>query len=276
MKTLLALHDLRFRYDGPGREALAGISLTVPEGTITAILGPNGAGKTTLLHTILGRRSPAAGEITFEGRPYGTFSRRELGRRIGLVPQSEQAAFEFSVLDYVLLGRTPYLGLLEMPGREDYAAAEEALAMVGIAHLRERTVTTLSGGERQMVTVARALAQRPRLLLLDEPTAHLDLGNRGRIITVMRHLREEGLTLLFTTHDPNIAALIADEVILMREGHLLYSGPRDEVLSAVPLRETYGVPVAVVRVGDRLMVMTESETPSEHGGLDAQFVEKIG
>ncbi len=263
MTPLLSLHEVRFRYDGPtGREALAGLSLAITEGTITAILGPNGAGKTTLLHTMLGRLQPTAGEVRFAGRPFTDFSRRELSHRIGLVPQSEQAAFEFSVLDYVLLGRTPYLGLLEMPSEEDYAAARAALDFVGIAHLSERTVTTLSGGERQMVTVARALAQRPRLLLLDEPTAHLDLGNRGRVISMMQHLRAEGLTVVFTTHDPNIAALVADEVILMREGHVLHSGPRETVLTAERLEETYGVPVLVEKVGKRLVVLA-----SEEGGL---------
>jgi iron complex transport system ATP-binding protein len=260
MTPLLSLHEVRFRYDGPmGREALAGLSLAITQGTITAILGPNGAGKTTLLHTMLGRLQPTAGEVRFEGRPFADFSRRELSHRIGLVPQSEQAAFEFSVLDYVLLGRTPYLGLLEMPREEDYEAARAALDFVGIAHLSERTVTTLSGGERQMVTVARALAQRPRLLLLDEPTAHLDLGNRGRIIAMMQHLRAEGLTVVFTTHDPNIAALIADEVILMREGRVLHSGTRDAVLTSDRLEETYGVPVVVEQLGERLVVLASEE-----------------
>ncbi len=258
MSELLSLHHVRFRYDGAaGREALSGVSLSVPARTITAILGPNGAGKTTLLHTMLGRLRPLSGEVRIAGRPLTAYSRREQSRYIGLVPQTENAAFEFSVLDYVLLGRTPYLGMLELPRREDYAAAEAAMAFVGIAHLRERTVTTLSGGERQMVTVARALAQRPRLLLLDEPTAHLDIGNRGRIITMMRQLRGEGITVVFTTHDPNIAALVADNAILMRAGQVLHSGPRDTVLNAAALRETYGVPVQVARLNGRLVILAE-------------------
>ncbi len=272
MTPILSLHDLHFRYDGPqGREALAGLSLALTAGTITAILGPNGAGKTTLLHTMLGRLRPTAGEIRFEGRPFSAYSRRELSRRIGLVPQSEHAAFEFSVLDYVLLGRTPYLGLLEVPREEDYRAAEKALATVGIAHLRDRTVTTLSGGERQMVMVARALAQRPRLLLLDEPTAHLDLSNRGRILGLMGRLRDEGFTVVFTTHDPNIAALVADEVILIRRGRVLHSGPRDEALTADRLGETYGLPVRVVQVDGHPIVLTQETSLSDEVDLDAQL-----
>ncbi len=257
MSDLLTLHNVRFHYDGQEHEVLSGISLGVPERTITSLLGPNGAGKTTLLHTMLGRLHPSAGEVRFEGRPLTSYSRREQSRRIGLVPQTENAAFEFSVLDYVLLGRTPYLGMLELPRAEDYEAAEAALSFVGIAHLRARTVTTLSGGERQMVTVARALAQRPRLLLLDEPTAHLDLGNWGRIISMMRQLRAEGITVVFTTHDPNIAALVADNVVLMRQGQVLHSGPRDQVLNTFALRETYGVSVQVEQINGRLVVLTD-------------------
>lgn len=253
MKPIITLSDLRFGYDT--RPVLAGFTLELPAGAVTAILGPNGAGKTTLLHLMVGLLTPRSGQILLDGKPRGAYTRREMGRLIGLVPQDEYIPFDFSVLEYVLLGRAPYLELLETPGEADRRAARQALETVGAWQLSERAITTLSGGERQLVTVARALAQEPRILLLDEPTSHLDLGNQGRILQIMRALAAQGVTVIFTTHDPGLAAAVAGYVVLMRAGQVLAAGVNGTALTAERLTATYGVPVEVLDVSGRRVVL---------------------
>lgn len=250
---ILALDDLYFAYAAQA-QVLRGISLDILPGTITAILGPNGAGKTTLLRVILGLLKPQRGTIRLEGKPQKSFSRREMSRLVGLVPQSEYIPFDFSVLEFVLLGRAPYLGPLDMPRAADRTIALDALRMVGLEHLRERATPSLSGGERQLAMIARALAQQPRLLLLDEPTSHLDLSNRDRVLNVLRAQARAGVTVVFTTHDPNLAAVIADYVILMRQGALLAAGTLETTLTAENLTATYGIPVRVMRMDGQLFV----------------------
>lgn len=254
MNPMVTLDDLWYAYNGNRVAALQGLTLEVPSGAITAILGPNGSGKTTLLHIILGLLTPTRGTIRLDGRPQAAYSRRELGRLLALVPQKEHISFNFTVLEYVLLGRAPYLQVVETPRPADRQAALGALRTVGMEPLRERVVTALSGGEQQLVTLARALAQQPRLLLLDEPTAHLDLGNQVRVLEVMRRLCGEGVTVLFTTHDPNAAAVVADHVILMRQGRVLAAAHTAAALTAENLRATYDVPVEVAQVGERQVI----------------------
>jgi iron complex transport system ATP-binding protein len=220
-----------------------------------AILGPNGAGKTTLLHTALGRLKPQAGKVLLENRPLSEFSRREIGQRMGLVPQSERIPFDYSLLDYSLFGRTPYLQPLEMPGEKDCQVAMQALTLVGMAEMANRSINSLSGGERQMVMIARALAQQPGLLLLDEPTSHLDLSNKGRLVKLLRRLSAEGVTIALTTHEPEVAAMLATHLVLMRQGRVLQAGPLAEVLTAPYLSACYGVPVEVLEVEGRRLVL---------------------
>jgi len=233
------------------------LSLDIPAGTAAAVLGPNGCGKTTLLHVVLGWLAPQAGEVLVDGRSLSQIPRRERGRLMALVPQAEHVPFDFSVLEYVLMGRTPYLGVLGMPGDEDHRVALEILESLGLAHLWRRPVPELSGGERQMVTLARALAQQTPILLLDEPTAHLDLGNKGRLLDVVAGLAGRGTTVLFTTHDPETASLAARFLVLMRAGQILDAGPLREVLDAERLGATYGVPVRVVEVEGRPVVLLD-------------------
>jgi iron complex transport system ATP-binding protein len=254
---IISLVRLRFAYDGDQHTVLNDLSLEIPPGAITAILGPNGAGKTTLLHVMLGLLPPRAGQVLLDGQAQTGLSRREMSRLIGLVPQAERIPFDFSVLEYVLLGRSPYLGMLEMPRDEDYAIALEALRTLGLADLQHRPVTELSGGERQMVMLARTLAQQPRILLLDEPTSHLDLSNKGRLLRVLRQLAEQGTTIVFTTHDPEAAIAIARYLILMRAGRTLASGPLHEVLTTENLIATYGAAVRLVQVADRPVVLLD-------------------
>jgi iron complex transport system ATP-binding protein len=253
--AMVSASGLWFSYDGPGRSTVRNLSLEVPAGAVTAILGPNGSGKTTLLRLLLGVLRPAAGTIRLAGRPQESYSHRQRSQLLALVPQEEHIPFDFSVLEYVLLGRAPYLGPLQMPGEVDGRVACEALRTTGLDHLQDRALPSLSGGERQLVTLARALAQQPRVLLLDEPTAHLDLSNQGRLLTIVRALVAEGVTLVLTTHDPNLASSVADYGVLMHEGQVLDAGPVEEVLTAEKLSATYNIRVQVFQVGGRRLIL---------------------
>ncbi|HOY67128.1 MAG TPA: ABC transporter ATP-binding protein [Candidatus Ozemobacteraceae bacterium] len=252
---LLRFERVSFAYPGSEREVSRGIDLAVVPGTVTAILGPNGAGKTTLLNLALGWLQPQTGMVRFEGRSVAEWGRRELGCRMALVPQRESAAFEHTVLETVLLGRSPHLGLLELPGDRDVEIALEAIARCGIVSFASRPVNCLSGGELQMVLLARALAQKPLLLLLDEPFSHLDLANKSRLLRVIRSLVQNGVTIILTTHEPEIAAAIATHLVLMREGQVRRVGSLDEVMTTPFLSDTYGIPVEVREVNDRKIVL---------------------
>ena len=253
-ESLLAFQDVSFGYVR-GQEALSQLSLEVPAGSVMAILGPNGAGKTTLLHTALGRLQPRLGQVILDGRPLSHYTRRELGQSMGLVPQSERIPFEYSLWDYALFGRTPYLHPLEMPGEADRQAALQALAQVGLEEMAGRSINSLSGGERQLAMLARALAQQPRLLLLDEPTSHLDLSNKGHLLALLRLLSAEGVTILLTTHEPEIAAMIATQLVLMRKGQVLQAGSLADVLTTPNLSACYGVPVEVLAFDGRRLIL---------------------
>ncbi len=255
MNTLaLEVRRLSFGYRG-GQTVLHDVNLTAAVGSITAVLGPNGAGKSSLLHVLLGLHRPWGGEIRFFGRPLSAYDRRSLSRTVGLVPQREHVPFAFRVEEYLLLGRSPHLGLLAQPTAADLEAVDAALSRLGIAHLRRREVASLSGGEHQLVLVARALVQGAAVMLLDEPTAHLDLGNKHHTLALLRGLAAEGRTIVLTTHDPHIAAYLADQVLLLRRGRLLFGGPPQEALTDERLSDLYGVPLRVVQVENRPCVL---------------------
>ncbi len=225
-----------------------GIELTMPAGSITCLLGPNGGGKTTLFRTLLGLIPPRDGRVTIDGRAIDSMSRLELARRVGYVPQSATPAFSFSAREMVLLGRTAHLGAFGAPGRDDHHIVGQALRSVGIDTLADRPVTELSGGERQLVTIARALAQQSPFIVLDEPTSSLDFGNQIRILRLLRRLADEGHGLIVSTHDPDQALSIADRVAILGQGRLLAVGPPERVITGESLASTYGVEVDVVEV----------------------------
>jgi iron complex transport system ATP-binding protein len=248
---LLAFQSVSYTYPDASRRALSNFTHAVQAGSVTAILGPNGAGKTTLLRLALGWLRPQSGQVLLDGRPLASYPRRELGRAIALVPQSEHIAFDFSVLDYVSLGRAPYLRPLEMPGEADLRIARQALEQVGLTEHAQRSVTALSGGERQLALIARALAQQPHLLLLDEPTSHLDVGNKGRLVAVLCKLVGMGVTVMLTTHEPDVASAVATQVVLVKGGQVLSAGTLEEEFTSWSLTRVCGHPVEVVRVGER-------------------------
>lgn len=253
--AIITLDQVSFQYSSDSPHVLRNLSLSIPASSVTAILGPNGSGKTTLMHVLLGRLPPLSGEIYLGDVSQRTMSRKKLAQTIGLVPQDEQVPFDFSVLDYVVLGRAPYLGWLDSPNMEDYQAAQAAIADAGISHLEARTVPSLSGGERQLSRLARALAQSPQILLLDEPTSHLDMGNVDRVLHLMRALADSGVTVVFTTHDPTSAAAVADTLVLVHEGQTIAAGPLREVMTSENLSKVYDAPIQVHQFNDRLVAL---------------------
>ncbi len=252
--ALLSFQEVSFGYQRR-RPILQNVSFALQPGRVTAILGPNGAGKTTLLYLALGWLSPWNGDIQLDGQPLRSHSRLERGRWLALVPQSEHTPFDYTVLEYVLMGRAPHLPPLGMPASADYAAAWQALEQVGLAALAEQPVPQLSSGERQLMLLARALAQSPRLLLLDEPTAHLDLRNKARLIHMLRTLRAQGVTLLMTNHEPEVVLALADDVLLLEPGETATFGPLDEVFTADALSRVYRLPIRLVEVDGRRQVL---------------------
>jgi iron complex transport system ATP-binding protein len=230
--------------DGVARAVpgIHGVSLNVEHGDVVGILGPNGSGKTTLLRLLAGFLTPASGTVSLGGRPLASTPRRALARRLAVVPQETHLAFDYSVLDIALMGRYPHLGAFELEGPADIAAAHEALAATGTAHLAARSFATLSGGEKQRVVIASALAQQADILLLDEPTASLDLAYQLDIATLLGSLnRDRGLTMVVATHDLNFAASLCRTLLLVRAGRVLACGPTGEVLTRDNVAALYGV-----------------------------------
>lgn len=238
---ILAGRDLTIGY----RDRLVGRGLDVAldQGEVLALLGPNGGGKTTLLKTLLGLLKPLAGEAQIDGRSLDALTVRERARRLAYVPQSHVATFAFTVETVVLMGRAAHGNLFSAPSAADRAVAARALEKFGIAPLAQRPYTMISGGERQLVLLARALAQEPKFIVLDEPTASLDFGNQGKVMREIRALAAAGHGVLFTTHDPNHALRAADRAYLLRDGQRIAEGPVGEVLTREQLEDLYRAPV---------------------------------
>jgi len=228
------------------RPVLDGVDLEVRAGEVVGLLGRNGAGKTTLLRVASGLLRPAAGSVSIEGRDAGALGRRERARAVALVPQETAVDFPFSVAEVVLMGRTPHLGWLGFEGARDLAVARAAMERLGIAALAERSILELSGGERQLAVVARALAQEPRLLLLDEPTAFLDLRHRIEVLAHVRAFAAAGGGALVVSHDLGIAARFCDRLVLIARGRVLVVGTPAEVLVPARLREAFEIEAAVL------------------------------
>jgi|FaiFalFF_MnMetaG_3_1042247.scaffolds.fasta_scaffold00290_4 iron complex transport system ATP-binding protein len=248
------------------RRILEGVSLEARGGEFIGLVGPNGAGKTTLLRTILGLYAPKKGVVFLEGCPVGRLGQREVARRVGYVPQALPPTFAFTALDVVLMGRYPHMGFFQMvEDEEDRSAARAAMEKTGTLPFARREVTTLSGGERQRVFLARALAQRPRLLLLDEPIANLDLHHQVQVLEMIRGIVQgEGVTAVAALHNLELAAAYCHRLVLLHQGRVVADGPPEEVLTPHALARVFGIAALVYRdpVTGRLVVRPLGPLPS--------------
>ena len=224
-----------------GLRILQDVSFSVSAGELFILIGPNGAGKTTLVRTLAGAVTPSSGSVEILGREIGAFGGRSLARALSVVPQHPPADSPFTVQETVLLGRAPRQGLFGLPSREDERVARECMELTDTWPLRGRRMDRLSGGERQRVAIARGLCQEPAIMLLDEPTASLDLAHQTRIMDLLERLRKErGLTVVMVSHDLNLAAMYGDRLLLLKEGSVLKSGRPAEVLDFTTLEQAYG------------------------------------
>ena len=243
--TGLSTDSVSFSYRG-GQAVLSGVSVRIPRRGLIGILGPNGSGKTTLLRLLGGLLSPDGGRVTLDGLDLPTISRAAIARRIAMVPQETQLAFEYTVLEMAVMGRYPHLGAFEIEGPADLEIARSALRATGTLHLESRLFSTLSGGEKQRVVIAAALAQNPDILLLDEPTASLDLAYQLEIRSILRKLNNERqLTIVVSTHDLNLAASLCGDLVLLDRGRVLATGPTQSMLDPALIRKLYGVEVDI-------------------------------
>jgi len=243
--NIYEIENIEFRYSPGDKDVLRGVSLVVGEGEVWSILGPNGSGKSTLLDCMAALRKPTSGAIRLAGKDITGLKPREVARLVSYVPQVHVPAFSYTVLGFVLMGRAPNIGVFQKPDDDDVAAAYAALEEVGVAHLADRPYTDISGGERQQATIARAVCQQPKVILFDEPTAHLDYSNQHKILQLIRKLSGRGYAIVITTHNPDHALLLGgNSAILDRDGKLV-SGPGDEILTERQLRDLYGLDLSI-------------------------------
>jgi len=244
---MIEVKDLHFWHKGEDTPILKRIGFKASPQEVTVILGPNGSGKTTLFKCILGLWEARKGEVFINGRSIRTMGRGEVAKNVAIVPQDHEPPFPYSVFDVVLLGRVAHVGLLSSPSRRDKEAAKGALEALGIERLADRPYTKISGGERQLVLIARCLAQEAPVMLLDEPTAHLDFRNQVMVLTKVKSIaKEKGLVVLMTLHDPNLALLFSDQVLLLNGGEVVARGGPKEVITEENIRRVYGLDVAFI------------------------------
>lgn len=241
---ILDVNQAGFRYDSV-RMIFSGISFSLGEQEVLCILGPNGIGKSTLIRCLANLYPLCAGSIRLHDRDIQSLNYRDVARVIGYVPQAHEITFPFSVREFVLMGRAPHLGLFASPGKEDHAKADEAIGLVGIRKIADKPVNEISGGEYQLAMIARALAQEPEVLLLDEPTSHLDFGNQIRVLEIIDRLARDGLSVIMSSHFPDHAFLTSNNVAIMQHGSFMAYGLAEEVVTETNLKATYGVDVSI-------------------------------
>ena len=249
MAVTLECHDLCFSYqDHP---VLNNVSFTVDSGRFCAILGRNGSGKTTLLHCLNRILSPDAGRVLVHGQDILAMDQNQIAQQISLVPQEHLDMFPYRVIDVVVMGRAPFLTLSQRPGESDYKMAREALNLLNAEGLAQKKFNQLSGGERQLSLLARALTQTSCVMLLDEPTNHLDFNNQYHLLFTIKSLcRTRGISIVATLHDPNMAALFADDLILVKDGAIMAQGPASQVMTQKIISALYDTPLGQVRIND--------------------------
>lgn len=248
-KNAIEIKNLSFEYER-NRKIFENVNIDIPENTIVTILGKNGVGKTTLLNCLLGLTSNFTGSISFFEKKHSSFSRKELAKIIGLVPQLGRISFDYSVEEFVLMGCNPSVNYFSVPGKTEYATVDKALKTLQIEHLRNRCVNSLSGGEQQLVYIARALSQNPKIIILDEPTSALDFGNSIKITDLLIKLKNEGYTIILTCHNPDYPFVFHGHTIAMLSSNKILFGESDTLLTDDVLSELYGLPIKRVYIQD--------------------------
>ena len=244
MKAAITAKNLIHSYDN--RAVLRNLTFSITEGDFFIIIGPNGSGKTTLMRTIAGILRPQGGQIVLFKRRISSYRRKEFARSVAFVPQGLPGDFPFTVAELVLMGRAPYSNTLGIETERDHLIAKQAMRFTEVEHLADRKLDQLSGGEQQRVFIARAVCQEPKILLLDEPTASLDLAHQVRIMDLMEKLKaEKGVTVVMVSHDINLAAMYGGQVLLLRDGQIVRMGPPKQILNFKTLEETYGCKLLV-------------------------------
>lgn len=244
MGSLIKARDLSFAYTD--QLVLQDLTFEVAPGEFVSVIGPNGSGKTTLLKLLYGYLFPLRGDIYLGDMPLRKIARRELARRIGVVSQMPRFHFELTALELVLMGRSPYMGLLAFEGKEDFKVADEAMTLTNVLDFKARNILSLSGGELQRVLLARALAQQPEVMLLDEPTNYLDIKHQINICELLKKMNEDkGITIMSVFHDINLASYFSDRIMVMKEGKIHGVGSPDEVITEETLGVVYGCRVFV-------------------------------
>lgn len=247
---LIRMDNICFTYSRA--PVLRDVSLSVRRGEVMSLLGPNGSGKTTLIKILLGIYRPASGSVLFEGQAISAMTPRSLARRVAYVPQFHRMVFAYRVLDVVLMGRSPHKSFFFRYSSEDRDMAASALERLSILHLRDKRYTEISGGERQLVLIARALAQGADTLVMDEPANNLDYGNQIRLLDEIRKLSQEGYTFIKSTHFPDHALWIADRVVMLQRGAIIADGRPDDIMNDTSICNLYKTEVAVIRIGGAL------------------------
>ena len=253
----LNVKDVCFSYGT--HNVLKNVSFSAEYGEFMSVLGPNGVGKSTLFRCLLGLLTPSEGCVTISGRNIQSMSAAELSRSMAYIPQSHNPAFNFSVLDMVLMGTTSQVGRFSVPGKAQIELAEAALERLEIAHLRDRGCAQISGGERQLVLIARAIAQQAKILVMDEPSANLDFGNKLRVMRTVKSLTEDGYSVIQSTHDPDQAYLYSDKILALYDGRVLAWGTPQHTISSSLISTLYGVDVEVCSMrGDDIRICVPS------------------
>jgi iron complex transport system ATP-binding protein len=249
MSKILDIKNAEFSYNGK-KSIFRNVNISVNRGDVLCILGPNGTGKSTLIKCMNSLLKIKSGKILLKDKNIYSINKTELAKIMAYIPQSNGSTFAYSVLDIVLMGRAPHLSLTSVPGKNDYRIAEEALGSLGILFLKDKAYTEISGGERQLVLMARAIAQQPEILLLDEPTSHLDFGNQIRILKVINELSKRGLSVIMTSHFPDHAFLSSNKVAIMNQGTIIEMGKPEAVVTEENMKQAYGIDVKILDVDE--------------------------
>jgi len=259
MKKLLEVDYISYGYNGSS-PIVKDISFTIEKGELFTILGPNGAGKSTLLNCIAGLFEPTKGQILLDGEDVTKIAPRENAKKIAYVPQSSVHAYGYSVRDYVAMGRAPHLGIFSMPNQDDYKIVDEAINMLEIDHFSNKSYTNISGGERQLANIARAIVQQPELIIFDEPTSALDYGNQLKIMRIVKQLSKQGYSIIMTTHNPDHPILLDGQVGVLNHDGYMKTGSVEEIMKEDILSEIYKTKLRLIHISelDRMVCVAEN------------------